>query len=273
MRTVFITGASSGIGKETAKIFAKNNWNVVATMRTPGEEQELTKYQNVCLLPCDVTDVNSIQFAVSEAIRKFGQIDVLVNNAGYYTVGALEGATSEQINRQINTNLTGLIETTKEVLPHMRKKQSGVIINLSSIAGVVSIPLQTLYHATKFAIEGFTESLKYETELFGVRVKLIEPGVVNTNFSRRSMTVVDCGGVQVYQDYHEKVIPNLIERSQSGSEADVVAKTIYKAAIDGKRKLRYPTAKNKNMIRLYKLLPLSLYQCLMKSQLETKDKS
>lgn len=155
MKTIFITGASSGIGLETAKLFQQRGWNVIATMRNPAVKHGLDKLFNVEIISCDVTNIDSIQAAVEKGVERFGNIDVLVNNAGYYLVGPLEAATSEQIQRQLNTNLLGVIETTKVILPYFRKNKSGIIINLSSIAGKVSIPLQSIYHATKFAIEGF----------------------------------------------------------------------------------------------------------------------
>lgn len=270
MKTVFITGASSGIGRETAKLFSEKGWNVAATMRRPELEKELNTLENVKVIQCDVTKLDSIKAAVEETIEKFGDIDVLVNNAGYYTVGPLELAESEQIQRQLNTNLLGLIETTRAVLPYMRKKRKGVIINLSSIAGIVSIPLQSLYHATKFGVEGFSESLQYEVRPFNIRVKLIEPGTIKTEFCGRSMTVVKGKNISEYDDYAETVVGNLVFNGNSGSAPEGVAKTIYKAATDRSRKMRYPTGKMKQMILLRKLLPLNMYQGLVRSIMEKK---
>ena len=260
MKTVFITGASSGIGKETAKFFQKKGWNVVATMRRPELEHELTKLEHVTVIRCDVTEEKSRNEAIKEAVSRFGQIHVLVNNAGYYTVGTLEEATTVQIERQLDTNLLGVIEMTRAILPHFRENREGVIINLSSIAGVVSIPLQSLYHATKFGIEGFSESLQYELSLFGIRVKLIEPGTIYTEFCGRSMTVTNDETVQDYKEYSSLVISNLIKNGNAGSTPEIVAKTIYKAATDGKKKMRYKVGKMKNLILLRKMLPTTLYQ-------------
>ncbi len=264
MKTVFITGASSGIGKETAKMFQQKGWNVVATMRKPELEKELNTLSNVEVIQCDVTNIESIKGAIEKAIHQFGCIDVLVNNAGYYTVGALEGATSKQIERQLDTNLLGLIETTKAVLPYFRERRNGVIINLSSIAGIVSIPLQSLYHATKFAVEGFSESLQYELEPLNIKVKLIEPGTIKTEFCGRSMTLTHNEEIIDYHEYSNRVVHNLIKNGNNGSPPEGVAKTIYKAATDHSKKLRYATGKMKGMIMLKKLLPLRLYQKLVK---------
>lgn len=268
MKTVFITGASSGIGKETAILFQQRGWNVIATMRSPAVNHELDKLSNVEIISCDVTDVGSIQTAVEKGIKRFGNIDVLVNNAGYYLVGPLEAATSEQIQRQLDTNLLGVIETTRTILPYFRKNNSGIIINLSSIAGRVSIPLQSLYHATKFAIEGFSESLQYELDTYNIRIKLIEPGTIKTNFCGKSMDIAGQGTTNEYQEYSQKVLSNLIKNGNSGSEPIGVAKTIFKAATDKSNKMRYPTGKMKNMITMRKLLPLGIYRSIVKAILE-----
>jgi NAD(P)-dependent dehydrogenase (short-subunit alcohol dehydrogenase family) len=136
----------------------------------------------------DVTDRASMQAAVDETVAKFGGIDVLINNAGFALMGPLEGASSEDLRREIDTNLLGVIEMIQLVLPLMRKAGSGVIINVSSVGGRLTIPLFSTYHATKFAVEGLTEALQYELQGHGVRVKLIEPGGSQTNFGDSSMT-------------------------------------------------------------------------------------
>ncbi len=268
MKTIFITGASSGIGKETAILFQQKGWNVIATMRNPENKHVLNQLSNVEVIACDVTDVNSIRTAIERGKEKFGVIDVVVNNAGYYLVGPLEAASSEQIRRQVETNLLGTIETTKAILPHFRKNRSGIIINLSSIAGIVSIPLQSLYHATKFAIEGFSESLQYEVDPYHIKIKIIEPGTIKTNFCGKSMDIANQGESEEYQSYSGKVLNNLIRSGNSGSTPEGVAKMIYKAANDRSSRMRYPTGKMKGMITLRKLLPLGIYRAIVKASLE-----
>lgn len=268
MKTVFITGTSSGIGKETAKLFQAKGWNVIATMRNPEAETELNKLENVLVLQCDVTDRKSIKNAIDTGIQTFGNIDVLVNNAGYYLVGAFEAATDEQIRRQIDTNLVGLIDVTKEIIPHLRKQKSGTIINVSSIAGNISIPLQTLYHATKWGVDGFSESLQYELRQFNIRVKIIQPGVIKTDFLGRSMTMTKIDNIKEYDPYCQKVIKNLMKNGEKGSSPQGTAQTIYQAATDNKSKLRYPTGNSKGMVNLRKLLPVSLFRTLIQSAME-----
>jgi NAD(P)-dependent dehydrogenase (short-subunit alcohol dehydrogenase family) len=265
---VFITGASSGIGKEAAKLFQRKGWNVIATMRNPEAEKELTSLDNVKVVKCDVTDIKSINDAVAFGIETFGNIDVLVNNAGYYAIGPLENATDEQIERQIGTNLTGTITVTKRMVPHFREKRSGVIINVSSIAGLISIPMQSLYHATKWGLEGFSESLHYELKQFNIRVKLIEPGVIKTDFYGRSKTVLRNGTTKEYDDYSERVLKNVLSRGEKGSPPEIVAEAIFKAATDRKKKMRYRMGNSKWIVTLRKLLPFRIYASLMSRTIE-----
>ncbi|HZH96384.1 MAG TPA: SDR family oxidoreductase, partial [Flavisolibacter sp.] len=188
MKTVFITGASSGFGLETAKFFQKKGWNVIATMRTPENDSALSALPNVIVSKLDVVDKQSIGNAVATGIERFGCIDVLVNNAGYGTLGVLEAASDEEIIKQFDVNVFGVINVTKAILPVMRKNKSGVIINISSVGGRITFPYFSLYHATKFAVEGLTESLQYELSPLGIQVKLIEPGGYKTKFAGSSMS-------------------------------------------------------------------------------------
>src|SRR5471030_2104348 len=238
-KTVLITGASSGFGKAAVKLFDTNNWNVIATMRSPEKETELTTLGNVFIYKLDVTDKLSIQNAVSEGIEKFGKIDVLVNNAGYGALGTLEAATEEQVKQQFDVNLFGLITVTKAVLPGMRQQRSGTIINVSSVGGRVTFPFSSLYHATKFAVEGLTESMQYELNPFGIRLKIVEPGGYKTEFSGRSMALFSVDGLKDYQPAFDKFITMIDNWPMSENIAEV-ADAIYEAATDGIEKLRYP---------------------------------
>ncbi|WP_431209873.1 SDR family oxidoreductase [Puia sp. P3] len=195
-KTVLVTGASSGFGRETVRLFANKGWNVIATMRSPEKETELSGLEGVKVVRLDVTDKTSVRAAIDAGVREFGGIDVLVNNAGYGAFGALEAAPEEVIRQQMDVNLFGLIEVTKAVLPGMRARKSGVIINVSSIGGRLTFPFSSLYHATKFAVEGLTESLQYELNPLGIRLKIVEPGGYKTNFAGRSMALYGVGGWQ-----------------------------------------------------------------------------
>lgn len=238
-KTVLITGASSGFGRVAAKLFHTKGWNVIATMRSPEKETELSNLSDVLLSRLDVTDPISIQTAVKDGIEKFGTIDVLVNNAGYGALGALENATREQIKQQFEVNFFGLVDVTKAILPVMRQQRSGVIINVSSVGGRVTFPFSSLYHATKFAVEGLTESLQYELNPLGISLKLIEPGGYKTEFSGRSMDLFGANGVEDYRPAFDKFTAMLDGWPMSENIGEV-AEAIYEAATDGTEKLRYP---------------------------------
>jgi NAD(P)-dependent dehydrogenase (short-subunit alcohol dehydrogenase family) len=238
-KTVLITGASSGFGKVAAKLFHTNGWNVIATMRSPEKETELSTLGDILITRLDVTDKQTIQTAVAAGIEKFGQIDVLVNNAGYGALGALEASTEEEVRKQFDVNLFGLIAVTKAVLPAMRKQKSGTIINVSSVGGRVTFPFSSLYHATKFAVEGLTESMQYELNPLGISLKIIEPGGYKTEFSGRSMSLFGVEGFEDYETPFNKFI-TMLEQWPMSENLGEVADAIYEAATDGTQKLRYP---------------------------------
>jgi NADP-dependent 3-hydroxy acid dehydrogenase YdfG len=247
-KTILITGASSGLGKEAAKLFQSKGWNVIATMRTPENETELTTLDNVLVAKLDVLDLGSIENAVKSGIQKFGRIDVLVNNAGYGAYGSLESFSREKIVRQFNTNVIGLLDVTKAVLPHFRQNKSGVIINISSIGGKVTFPLGALYHGTKFAVEGISESLSYEVEQFNGRVKIIEPGAIATDFASRSLDFSNDETQTEYQPLVGKVLAGLPALYKTASSASVIASVIYEAATDGSNQLRYTAGEDAKVL-------------------------
>jgi len=238
-KTVLITGASSGFGRVTAKLFETKGWNVIATMRSPEKETALAAPGNVIITKLDVTDNLSIQNAVAAGIEKFGKIDVLVNNAGYGALGAFEAATEEHVKQQFDVNLFGLMAVTKAVLPGMRAHRSGTIINVSSVGGRVTFPFSSLYHATKFAVEGFTEALQYELNPLGIRLKIVEPGGYKTEFSGRSMTLFSVEELVDYQTPFDNFMAMLANWPMSENIGEV-SEAIYEAATDGNEKLRYP---------------------------------
>lgn len=181
-KTILITGSSTGFGKLTAKLFQEKGWNVIATMRSPEKETELTTLENVLVTRLDVTDMTSVSEAVEQGVEKFGTIDVLVNNAGYGGHAFLEQFSEKQIYSMFETNVFGVMKVCRAVLPHMRKQRSGVIINISSMAGYLGLPLSSTYCASKFAVEGLTEAMALEYKPFNIKVKAIAPGAYGTNF-------------------------------------------------------------------------------------------
>ncbi|MEM9863746.1 MAG: SDR family oxidoreductase [Myxococcota bacterium] len=238
-QTILITGASSGIGKQTAKFFHAKGWNVIATMRKPKNETELTELDNVLIARLDVQDEASIQSAVHAGLETFGTIDVLLNNAGYGAYGVLEATPMAKIERQFGVNVIGLLATTKAVLPHFRQNRAGVIVNISSIGGKMTFPLGTLYHGSKFAVEGLSEALHFEMAAIGVKVKIVEPGLIKTNFGGSSLDFSNDEGLAEYQELVGKLMAAMGPMAESGSEAQVVSEVIYEAATDGTDRLRY----------------------------------
>jgi len=237
-KTVFITGASTGIGKATALLFHQKGWNVAATMRKPNEVNDLPASGNMLKLALDVLDKTSIAQAVEAAVNKFGKIDALINNAGYAVYGPLEEATDEQIERQFKVNIFGLIDVTKAVLPHMRKQKSGVIVNIGSVGGKITTPLGSLYHSTKFALEGLSESINYELNLLGIKVRIVEPGGVKTDFAGRSMTVVENNNPD-YQTIMDKMQAAVGDTKIAINTPAGVARVIYRATVSKGKRIRY----------------------------------
>jgi len=240
-KTIFITGASSGFGRETARLFHKQGWKVIATMRSPEKEKELTQLDNVLVTRLNVQEPESINTAVTAGTARFGQIDVLLNNAGYGLMGVFESATRDQIQKQFDVNLFGLMDVTCAVLPQMRRQGSGTIINISSFGGQVALPFGSLYNSSKFAVEGFSEALSHELYPLGINVKLIEPGGVATNF--RSGLEMIKNEIPVYDPLMSAFFGRYAKTTGHLPKAspDDVAQTIYEAATDGKEHLRYVT--------------------------------
>lgn len=181
-KVVIITGASRGFGELIAKKFQKENFQVIATMRNIDSSPILKKLENVDIKRLDVTVKSDIKNVVDYTVKKYGRIDILINNAGYGAFGFLEEASDEEIRNQFNVNYFGLIDCIKGVLPQMRKQKDGVIVNISSIAGRFGLPFTSLYNSSKFAVEGLTECLHYELSLFGIDIKTVAPGSFRTGF-------------------------------------------------------------------------------------------
>lgn len=243
-KTVFVTGSSSGIGRAAAMLFHDRGWNVVATMRSPQRESELTQLPHVLVTETDVTVETSIANAIDAGIARFGGIDVLLNNAGYGAYGPLEATSIGHIRQEFETNVIGALAVIKAMTPHFRQRGRGVIVNMSSIGGRVAFPLGSLYHGSKFAIEGVTEALQYEMAEIGVAVKLVEPGMTRTNFAGRSFQFNDDPRLPEYRPIVASTIGAFETLGKDAADAQSVAETIYHAATDGDDRLRYVTGKD-----------------------------
>lgn len=225
MNTIFITGTSSGIGKETAKLFAKKGWTVIATMRTPEKETELIAYKNVHLYPLDVTKPELIEKTVAEVLDKY-EVDVLFNNAGYGMKSRFEDMTEEAMWRSLNTNLLGMIRVTQKFIPYFKEKKSGIILTTTSLAGEMGLVLDGIYAADKWAITGICEMLYHELAPFGIQVKTIVPGVVKTGFKMEMSEMP--GFDKLIQNQIQMLMPNEDELELP----EEVAQDIYQAVTD-----------------------------------------
>jgi NAD(P)-dependent dehydrogenase (short-subunit alcohol dehydrogenase family) len=239
MKTVLITGSSSGSGRATAKHFHERGWNVVATMRSPEKAMSLPKSERLRMLRLDVTDRASIAEAIREGIAAFGGLDAVVNNAGIGLLSAFEATPEATVRELFETNTFGVMAVTQAVIPHLHERGAGTIVNVTSSAGIVPMPLVSVYTASKFAIEGFTEALSYELSLFGVRAKIVEPGYgPTTSFTSNGMDRMDGLLPDAYARYAAQIFEGL-GAAKTTSELDV-ARAVWLAATDGTQRLRYP---------------------------------
>ena len=244
-KVAVVTGSSTGIGYETSLILARNGFLTYATMRNLNKSESIESITTKENLPInikqlDVTDDTSVKNAVEAMLSETGRIDLLVNNAGYGLNGAFEDLAMDEIKAQYETNLFGLIRTTQAVLPIMRRQKSGTVINISSGVGRFGLPGSSAYVSTKFAVEGLSESMSYELEPFGIKVVLVEPGVIKTNFvdgmviARKSQDPKS-----PYSQIIQKMVTGLEEMMKNGSSPDLVAKVVLNAATNENPSLRY----------------------------------
>jgi len=226
-RTVLITGCSSGMGRATAEFLAQNDFIVYAGSRTP---DKINSHPNIIPIKLDITDPKSVK----ESISKINKIDILINNAGYGLVSTVEEMDEEQMLMQYNVNVFGLLRVTKTVIPLMRKEKSGIIINISSFLGRIGLPLLTFYNSSKYAVEGITDSLRYELKDFNIRVHSIMPGFFDTNFAKDNL-VINPKTFEKNSPYSKIVstlAPTIVEQINHGNDANEVAKMILKIIKD-----------------------------------------
>ena len=246
-KVAVVTGSSTGIGFETSLLLARNGFYTYATMRNPDKSKAITSLKqkeklSLEILQLDVTADESVKEAINKITSEQERIDVLVNNAGYALVGAFEELSIEEFKEQYETNVFGVIRVTQAVLPIMRNQNCGTIVNISSIAGKIGFPLTSAYVSSKFALEGVSESMAYEIEQFGIKVILIEPGVIKTNFDNNLKIGKRVHNNQnsSYAEMTQKRITGFKSRFENGSPSIDVAKVILKAITsENPTKLRY----------------------------------
>lgn len=249
MKTIFITGASTGLGKAAAKLFQNKGWNVIATMRNPDADTELASLENVTLLPLDVTNPAQIESTIKKSLE-LGDVDVVFNNAGYGLIGPLEALSDDQIVKQINTNLLGVIRVTQAFIPYFREKESGTFISTTSIGGLIAFPLGSTYHATKWALEGWSESMAFELNKFGIDIKTVSPGGIKTDFVSRSL---DSATSPAYEEMINSLYSSMEGMMEAASTPEQIAEVVYEAATDGKKQLRYVAGEDAKLLYAQRL--------------------
>ncbi|ACU58611.1 SDR family oxidoreductase [Chitinophaga pinensis] len=237
MKTIFITGTSSGLGKAAVQLFHHHGWNVIATMRNAGKGDDFSELERVTVLPLDITDPEQIRSTVAAAIA-LGPVDVVLNNAAYGAMGPLEGFEDEDISKQVDTNLLGAIRITHAFIPHFREQKSGMFINITSIAGLVTFPFASLYHAVKWGLEAFSEGMTYELAPWGISVKTVAPGFIRTAFGANAKQTTAAPYETALEQYM-KVVTGMMDPTKSGSTAEEIAAVVYEAVTDGKDQVHY----------------------------------
>lgn len=240
-KVALITGASSGIGKETAYKLQENGFIVYGAARRTEKMKDLSA-KGIHIMVLDVTDEQSMVDCINQIVEKEGRIDVLVNNAGYGSYGAIEDVPLDEARHQFEVNIFGLARLTQLVLPYMRKNHYGKIVNISSMGGKIYTPFGGWYHATKHALEGFSDSLRLETRRFGIDVIVIEPGGIKTEWGIiAAENLKKTSGSGIYASAAGKSAENMAKmyRNNQLSDAKVIAKTIYKAVTVRHPKIRY----------------------------------
>jgi NAD(P)-dependent dehydrogenase (short-subunit alcohol dehydrogenase family) len=273
-KTILITGCSSGFGKASARQFSRKGWNVIATMRKPDEEMELTQLADVLVMRLDVQDPETIASAIAAGIARFGRIDALVNNAGFGLFGLFESTSRAKIAEQFEVNVFGVMDVMRAILPHFRKHKDGIILNVGSGAGVFTLPMLSLYCASKFALEGFTEAISYELASQNITVKMIEPGgVVSTKFGQRSgaeaMENTPLPDYDAFVAHTHEIFAGL--RGARLATEEGVAQVIYDAATDGTSQLRYVATEDiKPLVKARRETSEEEYIALMRSRFAPK---
>lgn len=246
-KVIIITGATSGMGKETALLLAKSGYTVYAGARSPGSASELEQHaqsQGLTLksVILDVCDTDSINKAVASIEQQAGKIDCLINNAGFGLVSTVEDGTDEEFTRQFDVNVFGVFRMCRAVLPIMRKQKSGVIINVSSFLGKMGLPLLAHYNASKYAVEGITESLRYEVAPFGIRVNSVLPGLFKTNFVNKGLVAnaKTTAGDSPYNALVSHFVPIVAQKINEGPSPVAVADAVKAVLEDDEAPIATP---------------------------------
>jgi NAD(P)-dependent dehydrogenase (short-subunit alcohol dehydrogenase family) len=267
-KVILITGISTGFGRETARLLAENGHKVYGTVRKGSTESGAVHY-----LTMDLADLGSVSAAVSEVVSREGRIDVLINNAGMHTGGPIETIPLDYIHLQMDTNFIGMVHLTREVLPVMRKQGGGTIISVSSIGGLMGLPFQAFYSASKFAIEGFSEALRMEVNQFNIKVVLINPGDFHTNNSaNRRNYLAETSGTDPYAEQYKKSLAVIENDEGKGWEPVVLARKMVKIVNYKNPSQRYiiSSFEQKLAVGLKYILPGKIFRMILQDHYKVK---
>jgi short-subunit dehydrogenase len=262
-KATLVTGVTSGIGREIARLLAERGARVFGTVRKP---QSASPIRDVEVVRMEVTDDASVNEAVQSIVRKAGPIQILVNNAGYSLVGALEETSVAEARQQFETNLFGVLRVTNAILPGMRQHGDGRIVNISSVMGFLPAPYMGIYAATKHALEGYTETLDHEIRRFGVRALLIEPAYTNTKFGGHSKFARVA--LEVYADERKRLTDGLQQNIEHGDDPRIVAEAVWTALTAKSPRLRYPVGKGVAFSRMRRFVPAGMFDKSFRKQFQ-----
>ena len=260
-KTALVTGVSSGIGREIAQLLAGRGARVFGSVRNP---KSASPIRGVDLVGMDVTDDTSVNAAVQTIVQKAGPVQLLVNNAGYSLMGALEETSVDEARQQFETNLFGVLRVTNAILPAMRQQSFGRIVNISSVLGFLPAPYMGVYAASKHAVEGYTETLDHEIRRFGVRALLVEPAYTKTKIKGNSKFAK--AALEVYADERKRLTDAVQQNIEHGDDPRIVAEAVYQALTAKSPRLRYPVGKGVALSRMRRFVPAAIFDKSFRKQ-------
>ena len=264
-RVVLVTGASSGFGKVVASLLVERGFRVFGTSRQPGRARE----DGFEMLPLDVDSDRSVDACISSVMETAGKVDVLVNNAGYGLTGGVEEVSLAEAKAQFETNFFGVVRTTKAVLPSMRQRKSGQIINMGSIAGTVPVPFEGFYAATKAALFAYSEALRHEVKGFNIKVSVVQPGFFRTNFGNARKMAIET--IEAYDGMRRRTLSRLERHLEEGADPKIVAGAVLRIIESPSPRLKYAVGRERRYLLLKKITPASRFESALRAHWQLEE--